>query len=93
MKNKHIGSSFDDFMEEEGLLVESEAVAIKRVIAFQLEEEMTKKCLSKAALARSMKTSRSALDRLLDPNNSSVTLKTLDAAAHALGKRIQLSLV
>ncbi|MBL4759308.1 MAG: XRE family transcriptional regulator [Mariprofundaceae bacterium] len=93
MKNKHIGSGFDDFMEEEGLLIESEAIAIKRVIAYQLEKEMARKHLSKAAMARSMKTSRSALDRLLDPNNSSVTLKTLDAAAHVLGKRVHLSLV
>jgi len=92
-KNKHTGSSFDDFLEEEGILVETEAVAVKRAIAFQLEEEMKVCNLSKAALARRMKTSRAALDRLLDPENPSVTLLTLENAALALNKTLAVQMV
>ncbi len=92
-KNKHTGSSFDDFLEEEGVLAETEAVAVKRVIAFQLEEEMKARNLSKAAFARSMKTSRSALDRLLDPENPSVTLLTLETAALSLNKTLKVQMV
>ena len=92
MNNKHIGSNFDDFLEEEGLLAEAEAVAIKRVIAFQVEQMMQEQHLSKTEMSRRMKTSRAALDRLLDPANQAVTLQTLDRAAHALGKRLQISL-
>ena len=91
-KNKHIGSSFDDFLEEEDTLAETEAIAIKRVIAFQLEEEMKAKDLSKAALARRMNTSRAALNRLLDPENPSVTLLTLENAARALNKTLAVRL-
>jgi antitoxin HicB len=93
MKNKHIGSSFDDFLEEECLLAETEAVAVKRVITFQLEEEMKARNLSKATLARRMKTSRAALDRLLDPENPSVTLLTLENAARAVGKSLAVQMV
>ena len=89
-KNRQIGSDFDDFLSEEGLLADAEAVAIKRVIAFQLAAMMKKNRLSKAELARRMKTSRSALDRLLDPKNASVTLQTLERAAQALGKRLRV---
>jgi antitoxin HicB len=89
----HIGSSFDEFLEEEGILTETTAVAIKRVIAWQLQKEMEKKHLSKAAMALEMQTSRAALDRLLDPTNVSVTLKTLDRAAAIVGKRIRFELV
>ncbi|HOE10301.1 MAG TPA: Fis family transcriptional regulator [bacterium] len=92
MKNKHIGSRFDDFLEEEGLLAESEATAIKRVIAYQIEREMAECNLSKSALARMMRTSRSSLDRLLDPDNASVTLLTLQSAALALGKKLKIHL-
>ena len=92
MNNKHIGSGFDDFLEEEGLLAEAEAVAIKRVIAFQVEQMMMEQKLSKTEMSRRMKTSRAALDRLLDPANQAVTLQTLDRAARALGKRLQISL-
>ncbi len=88
--NKHIGSSFDDFLEEEGILAETEAVAIKRVIAFQLAQLMERQHISKTAMARQMKTSRSALDRLLDPQNTSITLQTLERAAHAIGKRLRI---
>ena len=92
-ENRHAGSSFDDFLEEEGFLAETEAVAIKRVIAFQLEQEMKALNLTKAALARRMNTSRAALDRLLDPENPSVTLLTLENAALALNKTLAIQMV
>jgi DNA-binding Xre family transcriptional regulator len=88
--DKHIGSNFDDFLEEEGLLAEAEAVAIKRVVAFQVAKMMEDQHMSKTAMAKRMKTSRSALDRLLDPKNTSVTLQTLERAAHAIGKRLRV---
>ena len=90
--SKHVGSSLDDFLDEEGLLAESEAVAIKRVIAYQLKEMMKQQRLSKTALATRMDTSRAALERLLDPENASVTLLTLERAARALGMRIKIEL-
>jgi hypothetical protein len=93
MKNKHSGSGFDDFLEEEGLRAETEAAAIKRVFAYRIEMEMKRAHLSKSALAKKMHTSRSALDRLLDPSNVSVTLQTLEGAAFALGKNLKIELV
>ena len=90
--NPHIGSSLDAFLGDEDLLAESEAVAIKRVIAFQLQQKMADQQLSKTELARRMGTSRSALERLLDPDNPSVTLLTLERAAKALGQRIRIEL-
>jgi len=92
MKNKHIGSDFDDFLQREGLFAETEATAFKRVIAYQIKEEMKARDLSKSALARMMNTSRSSLDRLLDPENASVTLLTLESVALALGKRLKVQL-
>lgn len=92
MKNKHLGSSFDDFLDQEGLRVDTEAIAIKRVIAYQIEMEMTRVKLSKSAMAEKMHTSRTALDRLLDPSNVSVTLQTLEKAALALGKSLKVEL-
>ena len=89
-KNRHVGGDFDDFLREEGMLADAEAVAIKRIVAFQLAAMMKKKRISKAEMARRMKTSRSALDRLLDPQNASVTLQTLERAAQALGKRLRV---
>lgn len=91
--NRFIGSDFDDFLEEEGLLVETEAVAIKRVIAFQIEQLMAEQKLTKSEMAARMATSRASLQRLLDPLNPSVTLQTLERAAAALGKRLRLELV
>ena len=88
--DKHIGSSFDDFLEEEEILAETEAVAVKRVIAYQVSQIMEKQHLSKVAMARQMKTSRSALERLLDPQNTSITLQTLEKAAHVIGKRLRI---
>ena len=93
MNEQYIGSDFDDFLAEEGLLAEAETVAVKRVVAFQLAQMMTEQKLSKAAMARRMNTSRAALDRLLDPANPSVTLQTLERAASVLGKRVQINLV
>lgn len=89
-KNRHIGSDFDDFLQAEGLLGDAEATAIKRVVAFQVAALMKMKRITKAEMAKRMKTSRSALDRLLDPANSSVTLQTLERAAQALGKRLRV---
>ncbi len=92
MSNKHIGSNFNDFLEEEGILAETESIAVKRVIAFQVEQMMIEQKLSKTEMSRRMNTSRAALDRLLDPANRAVTLQTLDHAARALGKRLQISI-
>jgi antitoxin HicB len=92
MAKRHIGSDFDSFLEEEGLLEEVTAIAVKRYIAHQLTVKMAEESLSKAEMARRMETSRSALDRLLDPENSSVTLQTLQSAAQALGGRLKVEL-
>jgi len=92
MTNKHIGSNFDDFLKEEGILAETEAIAVKRVIAYQVEEMMKERQLTKKAMAERMHTSRAALDRLLDPANVSVTLQTLERAALALGRRLKIEL-
>lgn len=92
MKNKHVGSSFDDFLKEEELLVETEATAAKRVLAYQIQKEMTEQRISKSDLARRMHSSRSSLERLLDPENPSVTLLTLENVAIALGKRLKIQI-
>ena len=92
MNEKYIGSNFDDLFSEEGLLEEAEAVAVKRVLAFQIKEMMEAQNLSKTEMARRMRTSRAALERLLDPENRAVTLNTMDKAARSLGKRLQLVL-
>lgn len=84
----HSGSSFDSFLEEEGIREEVEAVAIKRVLAWQLEQAMKRQQKTKQAMAKQLRTSRSQLDRLLDPRNASVTLDTMSRAARALGKRL-----
>ena len=88
----HLGSDFDDFLEEEGLLQEVKVVAAKRVIAWQIAEIMDKERISKTAMAARMNTSRAVLDRLLDPENTGVTLKTLGKAAAVLGRKINISL-
>lgn len=92
MKNKYVGSSFDDFLKEEELLVETEATAAKRVLAYQIQKEMTEQRISKSDLARRMHSSRSSLERLLDPENPSVTLLTLENVAIALGKRLKIQI-
>ena len=93
MENKYLGSHFDDFLSEEGLLEEAEAVAIKRVISHQLELLLNKKNITKTLMAEKMHTSRAALNRLLDPDNTSVTLQTLVRAAGAVGKHLKISLI
>ena len=92
METRNIGTNFDDFLEEEGLLEDATVVAVKRYIAYQVARKMSEGKLSKSEMARRMETSRSALDRLLDPSNSSVTLQTLQSAAHALGGRLRIEL-
>ena len=93
MKHMNIGSNFDDFLNDEGLLADTEAVAIKRVVAFQVNSLMKERKISKTAMAKEMNTSRSALDRLLDPMNTSITLQTLERAAHVIGKRLKVEFV
>jgi antitoxin HicB len=85
---EHTGSTFDSFLEEEGIREEVEAIAVKRVISWQLAEAMRKKKKTKQAFARELNTSRSQLDRLLDPQNIAVSLDTITRAARALGKRL-----
>src|SRR6266852_5817137 len=84
----HTASTFDSFLEEQGIREEVEAVAVKRVISLQLAEAMRKKKKTKQALAKELNTSRSQLDRLLDPQTISVSLDTISRAARALGKRV-----
>lgn len=93
MKNKHIGDTLDAFLQEEGILEEVMDTAVKRVLAFQIEKMMKKNHLTKTEMAKQMKTSRAALDRLLDPDNDSVTLHTLKKVAFILGKRLKIELV
>ena len=89
----HKGSFFDDFLKEEGILEETHATAIKRVIAWQIAQAMQEQSLTKVEMARRMKTSRPQLDRLLDPNNGSVTLDTLTRAAAIVGRTLRIELV
>lgn len=91
-RNPHIGSSVDEFFAEDGLLEEIEAAAVKRVISLELKSELERKQMTKSELARRLETSRSQLDRILDPDNESITLNTLMKAAALLGKRLHVSL-
>lgn len=91
--NQHIGSDFDDFLADEGLGEEVSAAALKRVIAWQLEQAMKEQKISKKALAERMKTSRTAVDRALDQSDPGMTLATLASAARALGQRVEVRLV
>ena len=90
--NPHCGSNLDDFLREDGVLEEVETAALKRAFALAVADEMRGQEISKAALARPMSTSRAALDRLLDPENTSATLQTLTRAAKAVGCRLVLQL-
>lgn len=92
MKKEHIGSDFDEYLRDERLLEDAEATAAKRVIAFQISQEMERCKLTKSEMAHRMRTSRPALDRLLDPTNPSVTLSTLERAATAVGKHLKVEL-
>jgi len=92
-RNPHIGSCLDDLLKEDRSDDEVQAIAVKRVLAFQVEEGMKKAGLTKAEMARRMRTTRAQLDRLLDPDSPSTTLQTLVRAAGAVGKRLRISLV
>ncbi|MCY4612270.1 MAG: helix-turn-helix transcriptional regulator [Nitrospira sp.] len=93
MKRKNVGTSFDSWLDEEGIRQEVTAGAIKRVLARQVVAAMAQEGLTKTEMARRMRTSRSALDRLLDAKNESVTLATLQKAATAMGREVRLELV
>ena len=93
MKPEHVGQSFSDFLDELGIREDIEAQAIKEVLADQLRAAMHEQGLTKTAMAAQMGTSRRALDRLLDPENTSVTLHTMQRAARVLGRRLHLELV
>ena len=92
MKQQHIGGDFNDFLRDEHLLDDAQATAAKRVIAFQIAREMKLARVTKSEMAIRMKTSRPAVDRLLDPANRSVTLSTLERAAAALGMKLKVEL-
>lgn len=93
LRRQHVGSSLESFLQEEGILEEATALAVKRIIAWQISHEMQAQNLNKTTLARKMHTSRAALNRLLDEEDTSLTLTTLASAASALGKKIKLELV
>jgi len=92
MSKKHLGSSIDDFLKKEGIFEEAQAQAIKEVVAWQLSDAMKKKKISKARLAVLLKTSRTQVDRLLDPKND-ITLSSLQRAAAMVGRRVMIELV
>ena len=92
-RNRHIGSSLDDFLKNEGILEEARAVAIKEAVAYQIQRAMEKEKISKVEMARRMRTSRAALDRFLAPGTASVTLQTLTRAARAIGRDLRIELV
>jgi antitoxin HicB len=92
-KNKHRGSSFREFLRDDGMLEEVQALALKRAVALKVYDLMKKKNLSKSALPTEMRTSRAAIHRLLDPQNTSVTLATLNRAARSLGQKVKIELV
>jgi antitoxin HicB len=92
-KKKHIGSTFESFLEQEGILEEVNVAAIKTVIAQNLKQHMDEMDITQTEMAKQLKTSRSGLQRLLDPENYSVTLLTLDRAATVLGKKVNMNLV
>ena len=93
MKKENVGSSFDSWLQDEGIYEEVTSVAVKRVLARQIAAQMEEQSLSKSAMAKRMHTSRAALDRLLDPENDAVTLNTLFKAATAVGRSIVVELV
>jgi transcriptional regulator with XRE-family HTH domain len=92
-ENPHLGSTLDDFLREEGIYEEATTAAIKKVIAWQLAEEMEKRSITKKRLAELMHTSRAQIDRILDPEKGNVTIETLQRAASLLGRQLRLELV
>ncbi len=91
--NPHTGSDFDDFLQEENLYEDCSAIAIKRVLARQLAEDMKRLSLTKTEMAAQMQTSRAQLDRLLDPEKTGVSLDTLQRAASVVGRQLRIELV
>ncbi len=92
-KNPHIGSSFDDFLDEQGILEECEHQALKEILADQVRKAMEDRRISKTEMAKKMHTSRRQLDRLLDPSVANVTLATMSKAARAVGRELHIALV
>jgi antitoxin HicB len=92
MKKAHIGSNFDDFLQQDGLLAECEASALRRVVTWQIEQEMKRRRISRAKLASRMKTSRTTLDQLFAEEESPLTLQLLERAALALGRKLKVEL-
>ena len=92
MANKHIGSSFDDLLKKDGLYEEAQNTAIKRVIAWQIQQAMKERHINKNKMAQLMKTSRTQVDRFLDPDNTKVQLDTMQRAATAVGCRLVIGL-
>ena len=90
--NKHIGSTFDSFLIEEDIFTETSAEAIKRVIAWQIKNFLAMKHMTKSTFAKQLKTSRSQLDRLLDPDNTTISLKTLVSVANAMNKHVEIAI-
>lgn len=93
MSKKHIGSGFDEFLAEEGILDEVEAKAIKATIAAVIQQQLEREHITKTEFAKKLHTSRTAVDRLLDPANTSVTLRSIIKAIGAVGRKIELSIV
>ena len=91
--NAPIGSSLDALLEEDGTLAAARAIAVKRVLAFQMREAMQRQGITNSEMASRMRTSRAALDRLLDPENKSVTLLSMSRAAAALGRDLRIEFV
>jgi len=92
-KKGYVGESFAEYLKEQGALAETTAIAVKRVLAWQLQQAMTEQQISKNQMAKAMKTSRSQLDRILDPDNDSIQLATLLNAARVLGRELRIELV
>jgi antitoxin HicB len=92
-RNPHIGSSLDAFLKDEGTLGEARTIAIKETVAWQVQQAMEREKITKVEMARRMRTSRAALDRLLDPSNAAITLQTLARAANAIGRELRIELV
>lgn len=92
MVDRNTGTGFDAFLDEQGILEEVEAVAVKRVIAWQIEQEMKAQHISKKAMAERLHTSRTQIDRLLDRQNAAVHLTTLTRAAHEVGLRLKVTM-
>jgi antitoxin HicB len=92
-KNRHRGSSFDDFLKEEGIYERCTATALKRLLARQIEQEMERQHITKSAMADKMQTSRSQLDRLLDPERTGVSLEIMQRAASVVGRELRIELV